>query len=134
MDNRRAAVGAPFQDTGGETDAGLVHFFNRGSGGWNHVTQRAFISASADDNTGASVAVDGRTVVAGVPAYDYPESNSVTHSEIGRMIVYYDDPNFGWGYNEDPPGEAAGDALAGSLEFLRRAVAARLTAIDACDR
>ena len=115
VDNRRAAVGAPFQDTGGESNVGQVHMFSRGSGGWSHLTQRAFIAASADDNTGASVAVDGRTVVAGVPEYDYPESNSVTHFDIGRMIVYYDDPGLGWGYTEDPNGEAAGDQFGNSV-------------------
>ena len=115
VDNNRAAVGAPFQDTGGESNVGQVHMFSRGSGGWSHLTQRAFIAASADDNTGASVAVDGRTVVAGVPEYDYPESNSVTHFDIGRMIVYYDDPGLGWGYTEDPNGEAAGDQFGNSV-------------------
>ncbi len=119
VDNNRAAVGAPFQDPlDGSitlTDAGQVHMFFRGSGGWSHVTQRAFIGVSDDDNTGASVAVDGRTVVAGVPEYDYPVSNSVTHFDIGRMIVYYNDPGLGWGYNADPRGEAARDQFGNSV-------------------
>ena len=119
VDNRRAAVGAPFQDpfdgNSTVTDGGQVHMFSRGSGGWSHLTQRAFIGVSDGDNTGASVAVDGRTVVAGVPEYDYEESNSVTHSDAGRMIVYFDDPGLGWGYNGDPPGEAARDQFGNSV-------------------
>ena len=115
VDNRRAAVGAPFQDTGGESNVGQVHMFSRGSGGWSHLTQRAFIAASADDNTGASVAVDGRTVVAGVPEFDYPESNSVTHFDIGRMIIYHNAQGNNWAYTADPRGEAAGDQFGNSV-------------------
>ena len=115
VDNRRAAVGAPFQDTGGESDVGQVHMFSRGSGVWSHVTQRSFIAASADDNTGASVAVDGRTVVAGVPKYDYPESNSVTLSEIGRMIIYHNNSGSDWAYTSDPRGQAARDEFGTSV-------------------
>ena len=115
VDNRQAAVGAPFQDTGGESNVGQVHMFSRSSGGWSHLTQRAFIAASADDNTGASVAVDGRTVVAGVPEFDYPESNSVTHFDIGRMIIYHNAQGNNWGYTADPRGEAAGDQFGNSV-------------------
>ena len=89
--------------------------FSRGSGGWSHVTQRAFIAASSDDNTGASVAVDGRTVVAGVPAYDYPESNSVTLFEIGRMIIYHNNSGSDWAYTADPRGEAERDEFGTSV-------------------
>ena len=119
VDNNRAAVGAPFQDTedGNNVlnDSGLVHLFHRSSGEWSHITERSFIGVSAGDNTGASVAVDGRTVVAGVPEYDRSVSNNVTIHNVGRMIIYHNRQGPDWGYTADPYGQAARDEFGTSV-------------------
>ena len=99
----------------GLTDSGRVHFFYRESGVWSHQGGRSFIGVSANDITGASVAVDGRTVVYGVPKYDHEVSNNVTRLDAGRMIVYIKPQGSGWGYVHDPPGKAAGDQFGRSV-------------------
>ena len=92
--------------------------FSRGSDEWSHITQRSYIAVEAGVHTGASVAVSGRTVVAGVPDYEYDPDPNVQHDElvsIGRMIIYHNYQGSDWAYTADPRGEAARDEFGTSV-------------------
>ncbi|HJU56295.1 MAG TPA: thrombospondin type 3 repeat-containing protein [Pyrinomonadaceae bacterium] len=72
IDGDTIAVGAIFADVGPEGNAGKVYVFTRSGSVW---TQQQVLSASdfkSSNNLGASVAIDGNTIVSGANSYDLP--------------------------------------------------------------
>ncbi|HEY0379001.1 MAG TPA: thrombospondin type 3 repeat-containing protein [Pyrinomonadaceae bacterium] len=72
IDGNTIAVGAIFADVGTEGNAGKVYVFTRGGTTW---TEQQILTASdfkSSDNLGASVAIDGDTIVSGANSYDLP--------------------------------------------------------------
>ncbi len=72
IDGDTIAIGAIFADVGPEGNAGKVYVFTRSGSTW---TQQQVLSASdfkSSNNLGASVAIDGDTIVSGANSYDLP--------------------------------------------------------------
>lgn len=72
IDGDTIAVGAIFADVGSEGNAGKVYVFTRSGTTW---TEQQILTAGdvkSSDNLGASVAIDGDTIVSGANSYDLP--------------------------------------------------------------
>jgi uncharacterized repeat protein (TIGR01451 family) len=72
IDGDTIAVGSIFADVGAEGNAGKVYVFTRSGSTW---TEQQILTASdfkSSDNLGASVAIDGDTIVSGANSYDLP--------------------------------------------------------------
>jgi hypothetical protein len=66
------AVGAPYDHVGANADQGSVRVFVRNGASWTlQATLTASIDGAAFDKFGSSVALDGDTLVVGVPEDDY---------------------------------------------------------------
>ena len=66
------AIGAPDADTGGSS-SGAAYLFGQdvgGPNGWSHLTTTAASDAQAGDRYGASLALDGDTLIVGAPLED----------------------------------------------------------------
>lgn len=76
ISGNRAVIGAPYDDVSALTDAGSAHSYTRTGSAW--AFEHAFLIASPTslDYSGWSVAVDGDSVLIGVPGYDTTASIS----------------------------------------------------------
>jgi FG-GAP repeat len=86
------AAGAPSHMVGGHGAQGAVYVFTEPGGGWASATQNAELTASdgaSDDELGASVAINGQTIVAGAPAH------AVGSPYWGAAYVFTE-PGGGW--------------------------------------
>jgi uncharacterized protein (DUF2345 family) len=86
-------VGAPFDPEGYNNMQRVVYVFVMPTGGWGNMTQTAELSASdgAGGNVlGASVAIDGNTIVAGAPG-----ANIGSNQLQGAAYVFVE-PSGGW--------------------------------------
>ena len=89
LDNDTLVVGAPLEDAGGITDSGAVYIFTGSGASWS--PQGVALTASNaeagdDDQFGASVAIDGDTIVAGAPFEDGDDSGS--QDDSGAVYVF----------------------------------------------
>lgn len=70
LDGATVAVAAPDADAGGQAGAGVVHVYREAGGAWSVVATLAAPLASAGERFGAALAVDGGTLLVGVPRAD----------------------------------------------------------------
>ena len=89
-------VGAPWTEVNGIPQQGAVYVFVKPAGGWKDMTETAkLIGAHVDnkgeDRVGSTVAIDGDTIVAGVPNV-LPNDNGLG---FGEALVYVK-PAHGW--------------------------------------
>jgi hypothetical protein len=93
IDGSTVAVGAPAATRGSNAGQGVVYVFQEPAGGWSSETQTAELIASdgaASDGFGASVAIEGSTIVAGAP-----QATIGSHSGAGAVYVFAQ-PTGGW--------------------------------------
>jgi FG-GAP repeat/Prealbumin-like fold domain len=78
---------APFADVSGQVDQGAVYVFAKPLGGWTNATETAKLTASdgaADRELGRTVAVSGKTIVAGgLVAIGYRGASYVFDKPVG---------------------------------------------------
>ena len=86
-------AGAYNATVNGNAGQGAVYVFVKPNGGWQNATQTAKLTASdgaANDNLGASVAIQGNTIVAGA-------DEATVNGNAGQGAVYvFDKPIGGW--------------------------------------
>jgi hypothetical protein len=82
LDGDYAAVGAPGDDPYGN-NSGRAFAFLRVSNGWSQVGVLSDGSGKSNDALGNSIAISGRTIIAGVPNDDV-----VVNSDQGSVMIY----------------------------------------------
>ncbi|MDE2180270.1 MAG: FG-GAP repeat protein, partial [candidate division NC10 bacterium] len=94
IDGDTVVVGVPYADIGSNADQGAAYVFVKPSGGWaGALTETAKLIAAygaANDKFGISVAIDGDTVVVGVPYADIG-----SNADQGAAYVFVK-PGSGW--------------------------------------
>ncbi|MFP4557739.1 MAG: T9SS type A sorting domain-containing protein [Bacteroidales bacterium] len=84
-----AIVGASFNDGLGWENSGAAYIFQKDAGGennWQQIKKLVALDASADDNFGISVAIDGNVAVVGAR---YNDANGNT--DAGAAYIFYKD-------------------------------------------
>lgn len=89
------AVIGSYKDDDGDTDTGSAYIYkNDGSNNWNFVTKLNASDATAGDDFGQTVAIDGNYVVVGSrnnggngAAYVFKNNGSDVYSEIAKLIA-----------------------------------------------
>jgi hypothetical protein len=127
----RIVIGAPDDDPSLQVRAGSAHSYTRSGSVWTFERTFSATSPRSNDRYGSSVAVDGNSVLIGVPGYDLSASLG---PNIGAAVFHRWDGTT-WTTYSPVPGSADGDQLGavvaangglfciGSLgEYLRTAV------------
>jgi hypothetical protein len=140
LDDATVAVAAPQADAGGVAGAGTVHVFRELAGNWTVVATLNAPLASAGDQFGSALAVDGGVLLVGVPRADaaglVADAGAVDvfattpgFAALGRVFDPQPvaDARFGSALAIDPdrvvigaPGTLAGDGPAGSVRVFAR--------------
>jgi hypothetical protein len=126
MSGNTIVVGAPFHEVGGELYEGALYVFTEPKTGWASVGEPATLTVAGqeDQGIGRSVAIDGNTIVAGVPGGD---------GEGGAGGVYvFTKPATGWTTSSHPavelsarvPDIAGSDALGWSVAISGNTIVA----------
>ncbi|MEZ6018295.1 MAG: FG-GAP repeat protein [Planctomycetota bacterium] len=84
-----AAVGAPFEDVGGVSDAGRVYIFRRINGVWSHVQTLTELTAYDSARFGHSLSLDGASLAVGAIRSDAFGPDSGACYMYGRVNGQY---------------------------------------------
>jgi hypothetical protein len=89
-------IGAPWTTVNGDLQEGAVYVYVKPAGGWTNMTETAkltgfHIDGIGEDHVGATVAINGNTIVAGVPNV-IPDFRALGQ---GEAFVYVEPPG-GW--------------------------------------
>jgi hypothetical protein len=149
-----AVVAAPLDDTRG-TDAGAAYVFVRGAGGWTQQAKLVAADAGANEGFGASVAIQGDTILVGAIFDDLGQSDAgavyvftrsgAAWTQQAKLIASDAAPDDQLGVSVALSGNTAvvgttndddaGDRSGGAYVFVRTGAAwsqqAKLTAADA---
>ena len=86
ISGQTAVLSAPFKETAGQLYAGAAYVFaktnGKGTEQWSQQINLVAPDAAAEDVFGASVAIDGSTIVIGAPGRDVP------HTDSGAAYVF----------------------------------------------
>ncbi|MEO1483965.1 MAG: hypothetical protein AAFU77_17780 [Myxococcota bacterium] len=89
------AVGAPFEDSDGSNetdnsvaDSGAVYIFRRVNGDWTFEAYLKANSPNQEDRFGASLSIDGDTLIVGAPGASLETDPSNTTSGSGAVYVF----------------------------------------------
>ncbi len=80
-------VGAPDDDIGANTDQGSAHVFARRGETWRYQQILALNDGAANDYFGASVAIDAKTVVIGVPGASGTRGSACVFAPVGGTWI-----------------------------------------------
>jgi hypothetical protein len=105
--NNIVVVGAPFAKIGSHAEQGALYIFSEPKAGWNTETQNAKLISSvgqANDELGfdASIAPNGKTIVAGAPGV------------AAGMVYVFNEPAKGWVNNTQSGKMKASDGVRGT--------------------